>query len=66
MDPQALQGVSQLHMISLSGIFCLWIFGLAERSLKTHVAWQLPIGYTTEEGQEQKLFQQKPAVTYAH
>jgi len=62
--PWALQGVSQLHMILLRAVFCFWISDLAERSLKTHVAWQLPIGYAAEEGQEHKLFQQKPAVTY--
>lgn len=59
----ALQGVSQLHMILLKAVFCFWISDLAERSLKTHVAWQLPIGYTAEEGQEHKPFQKKPAVT---
>lgn len=36
--PQALQGVSQLHMILLRAVFCFWISDLAERSLKTHVA----------------------------
>lgn len=52
-------------MISLSAGFCIWISDLDERCIKKpHVAREFPIGYTSEEAQEHKLFQQGYGINY--